>query len=433
MTELKTGLRVAHGDDRYVIGEMLGSGGFGAVYKAELTNPTLTAPMPVVVKVPHPSVLSNPELLQKFSREARILANISHPHVVRIIAFWEFEDGDKAIVQEEVNDARTLTQYVAARPDEAASLLLQALYGLSAFHMGSVPAIVHRDVTPHNLLVDSTGVLKVIDFGMAKEDPRQTLTLTRVGMMMGTVGCIAPEQTKDAAHVDHRADLYGLGKSFAAAMQDREPQHVDCHKLPEPWRCICMTLTEHSPEDRYQDAAFALSQAMLLFAQHWVPVANFRLHVKQMRKKGAVDGWPHLCAGHFGNLQIGEAELTLLNRLDEPVLAAGAFGLQDFFEHVEVSPAIDDISRGITSFESADPLGSFYGKVYPHLQPEQKERCLRRMVRTAISQHRYSVMGDVRDVFSGEGDEATKIRLVGVLDEEDAEREIYGKGVIPTR
>jgi serine/threonine protein kinase len=226
------------GRGRLVIGEKLGFGGFGTVFKAQHTRPS-GAKFDVVVKVPHAEVTADPVLSKKFAREARIL-NIDHPNVVRIIAHWTFPDGDQAIVQEQVVDAMPLTAYVTSSREAAPSLLLQALHGLCAFHKGS--NVVHRDITPNNLLVNGKGLLKVIDFRLAREDPRTTTTLTRIGIGMGTSGCIAPEQLTDAANVDHRADLYGLGKAFAAAIQARDPQHVEVHRLPEPWRSLCTLL-----------------------------------------------------------------------------------------------------------------------------------------------------------------------------------------------
>jgi len=93
MSNIETGGRIKHGDDEYVIGDELGKGGFGRVFKSERIRP-LRSPVPVVVKVPHPDVMKDPILAQKFARKARILANIRHPNVVRIIAYLEFEDGE---------------------------------------------------------------------------------------------------------------------------------------------------------------------------------------------------------------------------------------------------------------------------------------------------------------------------------------------------
>jgi serine/threonine-protein kinase len=75
---------------------------------------------------------------------------------------------------------------------------------------------IHRDLSPRNILITQDGVAKIIDFGLAKEDPRTTTVLTVAGNAFGTPGCIAPEQRTDMAMVDHRADLYALGRSLAS-------------------------------------------------------------------------------------------------------------------------------------------------------------------------------------------------------------------------
>lgn len=124
---LGPGVTVKHGADEYVIGRPLNSGGFGATFLAERTKPT---PLKVVVKVPHSQWLADPIWAQKFAREARILANVKHPHVVRIVTYWEFAAGERAIVQELIDGAVDLYQRVRMEPDSTASAFLQALYAM---------------------------------------------------------------------------------------------------------------------------------------------------------------------------------------------------------------------------------------------------------------------------------------------------------------
>lgn len=145
-----------------------------------------------------------------------------------------------AIVQEFVPGARALDVAFADPSVDRCSVLLQALFGLRAIHGDPiVGSMIHRDLSPQNILFDASGRVRIIDFGFAKEDPRKTKVLTKMGITFGTEGCIAPEQVSDVASVDCRADIFALGKSIAAAIQNRYPAYAQPHQLPEPWRGLC--------------------------------------------------------------------------------------------------------------------------------------------------------------------------------------------------
>lgn len=307
MGGITIGTRITQGEYSYLVDGFIGEGGFGRVFHATRHAPD---PGEVAVKVPADHVQQDAVWSLKFLREARILANVSHDNVVKIVHTWRFpDDGTVAFATEFVKDAKSLDDAFKDPLVDQPSLFLQALYGLREIHrqtIGGKNSVVHRDISPKNLLVTPGGVLKIIDFGLAKEDPRVTKVLTHAGMSFGTPGCMAPEQQIDAASVDHRADLYALGRSFAAAIQQRKPEFVELVFLPEPWKEICRKLSAFNTADRHANADEAISHAFKVFAAANFPPHNFHRHVLEVNSWWVEaltpvipDGWPELCNSYF--------------------------------------------------------------------------------------------------------------------------------------
>lgn len=192
--------RIAH----YTIVEELGRGGMGTVYKAK----DETLDRFVALKVLGEHLMADPEAVQRFLREAKSAAALSHPHIVQIHAVGE-ENGRHYFVMEHV-PGRTLDQVVRSegRVDvrRSAQWVLEAARGLAAAHDQGV---LHRDVKPANLIFDRHGRIKIADFGLALSLSAAN-RLTATGMLMGTPGYLAPEQC-EGSEADPRTDLYSLG------------------------------------------------------------------------------------------------------------------------------------------------------------------------------------------------------------------------------
>jgi len=199
--------------------ELLGTGGMGAVYKAR--QPSLDRL--VAVKVLPPEVGTDASFSQRFTREARALAKLNHQNIVAVHDFGQADDLYYFIM--EYVDGATLRRLVDAgelQPTEALSIVPQICEALQFAHDEGV---VHRDIKPDNILLDSKGRVKVADFGLAKLLGRAPAdaSLTGTHQVMGTPHYMAPEQMQGSHDVDHRADIYSLGVVFYEMLTGQLP------------------------------------------------------------------------------------------------------------------------------------------------------------------------------------------------------------------
>ena len=199
----------------YRIVEKLGEGGMGVVYKGVDVFLDRT----VAIKVLPPDLARNPELVERFRTEAKAQANLSHTNVATLYAFL-VQDGNAVIVMEYV-DGETFDQMIGRRgpipSQDAIPLFKQALLGIGAAHrMG----IIHRDIKPSNLMLKRDGIVKVMDFGIAKLAGSQGMT--RTGTQLGTVAYMSPEQIQNRG-VDIRSDIYALGVTLYEMLSGHIP------------------------------------------------------------------------------------------------------------------------------------------------------------------------------------------------------------------
>ena len=205
---------------RYAVERTLGGGGMAVVYLArdgELDRP-------VAVKVLAGHVLDDPAFRQRFVREARMAAGLSHPNVVSIYDTGE-DDGRPFIVMEYV-DGETVGDIVSRRGKvpaaEVVDLALQICGGLEHAHGAG---LVHRDVKPQNLLVRAAdGAVKIADFGIARS--ADATELTQVGTVLGTAAYLAPEQAS-GDEVSPATDLYSLGAVLYELLTGRPPYRFE--------------------------------------------------------------------------------------------------------------------------------------------------------------------------------------------------------------
>ncbi|HEU4926553.1 MAG TPA: serine/threonine-protein kinase [Vicinamibacterales bacterium] len=192
----------------YIIDAPLGAGGMGQVYRARDTRLNRD----VAIKIVAPHLQQDRASRKRLEREARVIASLSHPNVVAVYDIGD-HDGLLYLVTELLTGG-TLREMLAPGPlgeQTIIDIATQVARGLSAAHARE---IVHRDLKPENLFVTNDGVVKILDFGLAKPRPherdRQLDTLTSPHAVVGTIGYMSPEQlTGD--DVDGRSDLFSLG------------------------------------------------------------------------------------------------------------------------------------------------------------------------------------------------------------------------------
>ena len=198
---------------RYRIEALIGSGGMGAVYRAEHVHMRKA----VAVKVLHKEMTAFPEVVARFEREAVAAGRIEHPHVVSASDFGQLEDGSFYLVLEFIEGqslAKLVSKVGALSPIRALCITRQIVEALHAAHG---VGIVHRDLKPDNVMLldkeDEPDFVKVLDFGIAKIKVEETIeqpALTQIGTVFGTPEYMSPEQARGEL-VDARADLYTVG------------------------------------------------------------------------------------------------------------------------------------------------------------------------------------------------------------------------------
>ncbi len=252
---------------RYRLEARIGSGGMSTVYRA--FDETLERQ--VAVKLMNREVTSDSDQLERFRREARAVAQLSHPHVVGVIDAGE-DDGRPYIVLEYV-EGETLKDRIRRQGrlpiPEAVAYAIEIARALGAAHSQH---IVHRDVKPQNVLIDQEGSAKVTDFGIARTLEEDGLTAD--GRVLGTTDYVSPEQAL-GQHVNGQSDLYSLGvvlyemltgevpfkgdNQVAVAMKHVREELPDLQlKRPEvsaALAAVVETATAKHPDDRYANDA----------------------------------------------------------------------------------------------------------------------------------------------------------------------------------
>ncbi len=202
---------------RLTIQTRLGQGGMAEVYLAELQG-ARGFRRRVVAKRVRPDLLARPRYAEMFEREAEVLARLNHPNIVDVIDFIDV-DGEPWLLLEHI-DGPSVRQLLARHGplpiDVSRRIIGDAARALAAVHTavddaGTGLGLVHRDVSPDNLVVTSSGIVKLLDFGIVKGE--SSPSLTTVGALKGKLPYMAPEQL-NLAPIDGRTDLYALGVSF---------------------------------------------------------------------------------------------------------------------------------------------------------------------------------------------------------------------------
>ena len=256
--------------DRYQILELLGEGGMGAVYKVRDQHLDRL----VALKVIRPALAQNAQALSRFKQELILARQVTHRNVVRIYDLAE-ADGVKFITMEFV-DGRSLASLLREKgrlaPKEAAEIVAQVCRALEAAH---AEGVVHRDLKPQNIMVNTIGKVVVMDFGIARST--ETANMTQSGALVGTPEYMSPEQAK-GERVDARSDLFSIGIILYELLTGKSPFKADTTmatlykrtterarppielspEIPEALNQIAVRCLEIDREKRYGSATEAL-------------------------------------------------------------------------------------------------------------------------------------------------------------------------------
>lgn len=256
---------------RYEILHLIGQGGMGAVFKAR----HLKMDRLVAIKVIKPQLIANEQAVERFRREVKAAAQLHHPNVVTA---WDADQvGNTHFLVMEFIEGTDLANHIrcnqAMTVRGACDCIRQAALGLQHAHECGM---VHRDIKPHNLMLTPDGVVKVMDFGLARleREPASQTGTTGDNILMGTADYIAPEQAQDGHRADIRADIYGLGCTLFHLLAGKPPfagisvpQKIVAHAtaaipfaelpraVPTELRAVIAKALAKVPEERFQTPA----------------------------------------------------------------------------------------------------------------------------------------------------------------------------------
>jgi predicted Ser/Thr protein kinase len=251
----------------YELGQLLGRGGMGEVWKATQRSLGRT----VAVKLLPPELARDPEFVARFEKESAALAALSHPHIIQIIDRGS-ASGNYYFVMEFV-EGRSLREAMSGgrvTPVDAPRIVLDILRAMEAAHQKN---IIHRDLKPENILLDGGGHLKVADFGLAgMRGGEERFQMTATSVAMGTLNYMAPEQRRDARSVDQRADLYAVGVILYELLTGELP--IGRFKLPSErtrgvnpaFDPVVEKLLQPDPEHRYATATQVIADLQPLLS-----------------------------------------------------------------------------------------------------------------------------------------------------------------------
>jgi len=273
---------------KFKIVSEVGHGAMGVVYRAEDNLGRLVA-----LKVLPPRLAGDPDLVQRFNREARSAAGLKHPNIVVIYESSQIED--TSYIAMEFIEGESLDQLISSRRAvpivNKLDIIIQTCRGLQYAHKKQV---IHRDIKPSNIMVEHDGTVKIVDFGIAHLGGGTMLTLTQDGQRLGTPSYMSPEQTQGKA-VDGRSDIFSVGVVLFELLTYQKPfpgsdiasvwykiQNEPAPPLrellptcpPDLEKAVNKALAKNR-EDRYQtaeDLSFALQQVSDYFKHDMIEV-----------------------------------------------------------------------------------------------------------------------------------------------------------------
>ena len=209
---------------RYKIIRLIGEGGMSIVYLADHN----TLNQPVAIKVLNKEFVQNDNIRKRFLAEARNMARMSHPNIIKVTDL--VEEGDTVAFAMEYMEGQTLKEYLETKgklnDDEIKKLFVQMLDAVGYVHE---QGLIHRDIKPSNFMISSKGIVKLLDFGIAKNTDQSSAEYTQTGsaQSMGTPMYMSPEQIKSTKEVTAQSDIYSLGVVLWQIVTGKKPYDIN--------------------------------------------------------------------------------------------------------------------------------------------------------------------------------------------------------------
>ena len=315
----------------YQIIERLGAGGMGEVYLAEDRR----LARQVALKILPPYFVSDEARLRRFQREARAASALNHPNILTIHEVGEVDQVH--FITTEFVDGQTLRELIAQENLSLAGVLEIAIQVAEALTVAHAAGIVHRDIKPENIMRRRGGLVKLLDFGIAKlleppsSDSETAKTQTETGVVLGTVGYMSPEQAR-ALPVDERTDIWSLGVVLYEMLAYRVP-FVGATRMD-----TMVAILEREPAPLFQ---FASAPAVLSELERVVSKALRKERDERYQSTGEM--------------------LTDLKSVRQKLEPAGAHVLDDSMRGARMLQGIDEDSFGPSRYETTKARSYRYG------------------------------------------------------------------------
>ena len=301
---------------QYEIESTIGAGGMAVVYKAR----HLTLGQHFAIKKLSDSLSQNSDARERFIREAKTHSKLDHPNIVKFHDILKDPTSQNVFIVMEYVEGRTLSQMIGKETgpipfDRAYPIFKQVLDGIGYAHSQGV---VHRDIKPSNIIITSSGRVKILDFGIARDETGQTLTQS--GTVIGTLQYASPEQIK-GERVDQRSDIYSLGMTLYEMLSGRLP--LEINTSTSSYHVMQRVLSEPVPDPRsfypHIEERIVSAIFMAIERDHGKRIASVADFVAVLEGTKSVPGIPSQTGQKTGQTDVFERayrDLTMLQRMN---------------------------------------------------------------------------------------------------------------------
>lgn len=282
--------------EHYELVKMLGTGSAGEVYRAHDKKLGRTVAIKLLTEQ---TAALDTELRRRFVQESKAASALSHPNILTVFEAGQYQGLDYIVM--EYVEGQTLRESLKNGKIALPTLLSLASQMCVALESAHAANIIHRDIKPDNIMIRKDGLVKLLDFGLAKikDKQNQALTSTKPGTLLGTVGYMSPEQAQCDPSADARADIFSLGAVFYEMATGIAPFHRDNHidtlyailksdpepfvpeqKVPIELQQIILKALRKDPSERYQSA-----KEMLIELRRLSKEAEFQRVLQRVEEK----------------------------------------------------------------------------------------------------------------------------------------------------